>query len=358
MKRRRCCPVLASILLAVLLAAPVLAGGERRPKGESSGSGSRAQSSSPAPASPGNRPAPRTAVPRADQPQAQRQPQRSPDRTPRADGGRYSRYPSFAPPFYHPYYRWYPWGWWGGWYNPWWYYPSTGVYWYPEQVHQNMGALDLDISPEKAEVYLDGTLIGVADNFDGWPQKLWLEAGTYDLVFFHEGFETIARQYTIYAGLTIQVNDRMTPGEAKLPEELLAQGSANREERLRRRLERGEETAAPSAGTDRPDWRDRVRAEREQAARGEVAEEPAAFDARVEPARLRLAIQPADSAVYLDGRFLGTAEELLASRPGLLVDAGEHELEVVRPGYESELTAFTAEAGEEVKLTVELRRSE
>ncbi|MCP4661949.1 MAG: hypothetical protein GY856_41630, partial [bacterium] len=47
-----------------------------------------------------------------------------------------------------------------------------------------IGALDLDIDPEEAQIYLDGELIGTADNFDGFPEFLWLEEGTYDLVFY------------------------------------------------------------------------------------------------------------------------------------------------------------------------------
>lgn len=362
MKRRRWCPVLASFLLALLVTAPLLAGGERRPRGETSGSSSRAQASpAPSTASPGNQPV-RIAVPRAEQPRSQ--PQRSPqpdgERRPQGDDRRGSSiHRTFYGPFYYPPYRWYPWGWWGGWYSPWWYYPwGAGVYWYPERVRDDMGALDLDIRPEKARVYLDGAPIGVADNFDGWPQELWLEEGTYDLVFYHEGFETIARQYTIYPGVVIQVEDRMVRGEAKLPEELLARSSANREERLRRRLERGEEVA----DADRLGWRERVVAER--AARAEEGPEEApeemegregAYDARSEPARLLLAVEPADAAIYLDGRFLGTGDEL-GARAGLMIDPGDHELEVVRPGYESKTTTFTAEAGEEVELTVELER--
>ncbi len=77
-------------------------------------------------------------------------------------------------------------------------------------------------------------------------------------------------------------------------------------------------------------------------------------DARAEPVRLRLTIRPADAAVYLDGRFIGAADELVGLSVGLIVDPGEHEIEVVRPGYASETTTFTAETGEEVELTVEL----
>ena len=94
--------------------------------------------------------------------------------------------------------------------------------------------------------------------------------------------------------------------------------------------------------------------ERSEEAPGEADGREGAYDVRSEPARLLLVVEPADAAIYLDGRFLGTGEELLGARGGLMVDPGDHELEVVRPGYESRTTPFTAEAGEEVELTVEL----
>ena len=339
MTNRRLSRTLVSAALALVTALPVVAQSRHEPRSEPPGN--RVQVRAPQPST---SPPPRQAVPRSE-PRADRQPQREPRRQPEADKGRVVGHSDFFP-YYHGRYRWYPWGWWGGWwypYGPYPYYPwGMGTYWYPEQVLSSMGALDLDIRPEKAKVYLDGHLIGVADNFDGWPRYLWLEKGTYDLVFYHEGYETIARQYTIYPGLVIDVEDRMVPGEAVLPEDLLAKSSANREERLRRRLERGEEVG------EAPSWQARVRQEREG-----MADEDA-YDARSEPARLRLSVTPADAAVYLDGRFLGTGEELGQIRAGLIVDAGPHELQVTRPGYEPKSATFEAEAGEEVELTVAL----
>ena len=51
-----------------------------------------------------------------------------------------------------------------GWYGPpaWGYtsvYPAAGAAY---------GALDLDVSPEGAQIYVDGNLVGVADDFDGY----------------------------------------------------------------------------------------------------------------------------------------------------------------------------------------------
>jgi hypothetical protein len=87
------------------------------------------------------------------------------------------------------------------------------------RAHDDMGALDLDITPGRAQVFLDGQRIGEVDDFDGWPKYLWLPEGTYDLVFYLDGYQTLGRQVTVQPGLVIDMDDRLQPGRAILPED-------------------------------------------------------------------------------------------------------------------------------------------
>ncbi len=244
-------------------------------------------------------------------------------------------------------------GGWGGWYGGYpgwggyggyggygWYGPPGGwgynaVYPSPGATH---GALDLDVSPEQAQIYVDGELVGIADDFDGYPDYLWLEKGTYDVVIFAPGYQTISRQYSIYAGLVIDVEDSMVPGQETLPQDLKARSTEHRDERLRR--DRENEEAPPAIEGRRP------RAQAENA--------PDRLDARGEPGRLVLHVVPDDASVYLDGRFLGTGREMARLRSGLIIDPGEHRLEVVRPGRQNGNETFSVGAGEEVRLDIEL----
>ena len=245
------------------------------------------------------------------------------------------------------------------------YYGGSGYYGYPgypgyyggsyttvyPAAGATMGALDLDVSPEGAQIYVDGKLIGIADDFDGYPTYLWLDKGTYDVVIFAPGFQTIARQYSVYAGMVIDVEDSMVPGKETMPQDLAVKSTVNREERLRRDREnedqarryedgQGQGYAAAEAGAA-------------EGAQGEPAA-PDRLDARGEPASLKLGIEPGDASVYLDGRFLGTGRELARLRSGLIVDPGEHRLEVVRPGRQSQEKTFSVGAGEELRLDIEL----
>lgn len=230
------------------------------------------------------------------------------------------------------------WGWWG--WSPYWYgapWGYTVVYPDPDLRH---GALDTDLSPERAEVWVDGQRLGVADDFDGFPRYLWLEAGTYDVVFYLPGYETLARQVTIYAGQVIDVEDRLERGESIHPNDLGPKSHDRRDARLERDRERRRKAEERWSGDDES-WSRR-------------SSRDAPLDARGEPARVRLEVSPEDASVYLDGRFLGTGRDLARLRAGLLVDPGSHTLEVVRPGYAPARRTLEVEAGSDEEVEVEL----
>jgi hypothetical protein len=256
------------------------------------------------------------------------------------------------------YYGWpYHYGWWTGW--SWWYpwgnpygygYPGYGhgpPAVYPRQAGPAYGALDTDVWPARTEVWINGQYVGFVDQFDGFPRFLWLEEGTYDVVFYFEGFKTLARQYTIYPGLVIDVEDRLERGEAIHPNDLAPTETPRRAARIEEERER-------RAEAEEPEWRARLRAESEAArAEARAAEAPAA-EALEGGAWLYLRVTPSDAAVYLDGRFLGTARELSGRDTGIAVTAGRHELSVVRPGYGQQKLEFEAEAAGQVDLAVDL----
>lgn len=192
----------------------------------------------------------------------------------------------------------------------------------------DLGAIDFDVDPGDAEVYLDGERIGIADNFDGFPSYLWLRKGTYDLVVYREGYQTLSRQVSLNPGEVVDWNDRMERGQAVRPEDLPAKSTERRDERLRRDRERVAEAAL----------RARVR------------------DRDFEVGRIHLDVTPDDAVVYLDGRFLGSAGELSFLSAGVVAEPGQHSIEAVRPGYRTEKRSVVVALGESVDLEVELHR--
>ena len=82
-----------------------------------------------------------------------------------------------------------------------------------------MGALDLNVKPKSAQVYLNGRYIGRTDRFDGFPSYLWLREGVYQVTFYRQGYQTVVRELEIHPGLVIDVRFRLEPGASALPEE-------------------------------------------------------------------------------------------------------------------------------------------
>jgi hypothetical protein len=291
--------------------------------------------------------------------------QRPRDRGGRGGGGRGGG--GYYGGHYYGGWGWGGWGAWSWWPGYWGYYPPHYGPRYRDRYYddyEEMGALDLDVAPGRAEVYVDGDFLGKVDAYDGFPRYLWLERGTYDVVFFLEGYKTVSRQITIYPGTVIDIGDRLEPGDAVRPEDLVTKSHERRDGRIRDERERRERIGRG----DDEDWRERVRGDRERRRGGQeddVDEDGRERREALEDAeerggpshgRVRLDIEPSDASVYLDGRFVGTAEQL--SRSGLSVNPGEHQLSVVRPGHESEEVEFRVSAGEEVELEVELDRED
>ena len=265
------------------------------------------------------------------------------------------------------------WGWgWGSWWSPyayspgWWGGGYTTVY--PNDSYGGYGALDFDVSPERAEIWVDGEPVGIADDLDGFPTLLWLEKGTYDVAIYLQGYVTLARQYTVYPGMIIDVEDRLERGESVHPTELAPKTHERRDARLQAEREIREDVerrrrAGELYDPDAPyEYEEPESDEPEYEEPGYEAPEseshatpPAgALDARAEPGRVVLRVHPDDASVYLDGRFLGTGRELAGLRSGLIVDPGEHRLEVVRPGHQAAERKIEVESGREIEIGIEL----
>lgn len=232
-------------------------------------------------------------------------------------------------------------GGWGGWW-PWWYPGGSTVIVERDRYGygyggDGSGALDLDLSPEEAQIFIDGEYVGEADDYDGFPTFLWLPRGTYDVAFYLPGYQTIVRQYTVRPGVVIDIEDRMVEGDSIQPAELMRPKSTERRDA---RIERN---AEQNAAVDRQE--------------AEAAEQAARGGSGQQVGRLVLSLYPPDAAIYLDGHFLGTAEEIGQLSAGLVVEPGQHELEVVRPGYETERRTVNVTAGGKAEIKFDLEEN-
>ncbi len=307
-------------------------------------------------------------------------------------------------------------GWYGGgWYSPRysnsyfdaWYYPfwcSVGWWWglgtwsrpyaYVTVVDRpgRYGRLDMDVSPEEAEIHLNGKYIGTADDFDGHPDYLYLKPGNYTLELKLAGHVGVKKDVEVERGDFIRLSDELVrePGRGRLdsfpeskgmpfgrlfgPNGPLAEDMDDEDEEMAGSVDEMDEDAdeekarparreppvgARATGTDEG-WREgkSSRAEAERAPEPTPSLEPptparppVAADGR---ARLRLKVTPEDAAVYVDDRYFGTGEDATSSRKGISLDPGKHTITVVRPGFAPKSLDIEAKAGEETILEIAL----
>jgi hypothetical protein len=129
-------------------------------------------------------------------------------------GGSMPGYPWYAPVFIGDI-GYYDYGWWGYDYSSS-YYDSGGGYLpygapagEPGQpparaAKQPTGAVRLKVSPDTANVYIDGSLIGKATDFDGLlSHHLVLERGSHLLEIRADGYETFSKALTVEVGKTM-----------------------------------------------------------------------------------------------------------------------------------------------------------
>jgi hypothetical protein len=168
-------------------------------------------------------------------------------------------------------------------------------------------ALETRVRPRKAEVWIDGKLVGQARDFNGTWDRLWLPAGERVIELRRERYKTL------------RLHVRLAPGESwRIEESLVA----------------GEGLDPRSSGEPRPPRR----------------------TGSLSTGFLHIETVPADAAVYLDGEFLAEGEELAKLHGAIPVVVGLHRIEVIRPGFEGRLLEIDVPEGEPVRLRLELER--
>lgn len=75
------------------------------------------------------------------------------------------------------------------------------------------GAIDFDVTPETTEVYVDGKLRGQVDDFDGFPDKLYLRAGTHAIALKTPDGGKVSRKVRIVAGHEMNLKLDLEGGE-------------------------------------------------------------------------------------------------------------------------------------------------
>ena len=266
------------------------------------------------------------------------------------------------------------WGFWGwpgyyGYYGPG-YGPGYGRVYGPAD---QWAVIDTDISPEEALVYLDGRYVGTADDFDGYPDYLYLRPGRYRIEFRLEGYQTLTRQIEARPGMYLDFTDKLHKisgakhyGSYERPRQ---QGEVRRYfgksrdsvEAIDPAQQSGDASVMAEPGDEDSDSPEQVapapppqpRRDRIQYGERWRGADRSRAEART---RLRLNVEPSDAAVYVDNRFVGTAEEVNSLERGVSVSPGKHTVTVSRPGFRDKTSEVTVDQGKTETLEISLNR--
>jgi len=124
------------------------------------------------------------------------------------------------------FYGWGPWYGYGfglGWGPYWGWGPGPYYYGYPSGPDMNyamvsgMGAVELNVKPNRADVWVDGRYVAQARDLDGYPTYLWLPDGGHKLQVYKDGFKLFDEQIDVRRGMRSELKVKLEPGESQPP---------------------------------------------------------------------------------------------------------------------------------------------
>jgi hypothetical protein len=87
---------------------------------------------------------------------------------------------------------------------PWYTLPPSGTYQraLPPREGTPVGGLQLDVDPRRAQVYVDGSYVGLVDEFSGYYHHLDLPAGSHLIEIFESGYQPLILEIVVPPGRT------------------------------------------------------------------------------------------------------------------------------------------------------------
>jgi hypothetical protein len=214
-------------------------------------------------------------------------------------------------------------------------YPPYGYVRYDDLT----ASVRLEVTPNTAEVYVDGFRAGTVDGFDGIFQRLRLRPGEHELVLYLDGYRTVHENLYVNARADLKIRYTMVPLAAGEQAEPRPEPQMSPEEgEIAPGMPSRPGTAEPGRGRPRPG--------------GPARPLPGPPNTRYGSVSIR--VQPADADVLIDGEPWSAS----SGQDRLVVElaAGRHHLEIRKEGFEPYANDIDVRAGETVPLNVSLLR--
>ena len=118
-------------------------------------------------------------------------------------------------------------GFYGGPFGPWAYY-GPAPYWYAPTwarggfnptmaAAADLGAVDLNVKPGSAQVWVDGRFVAEARDLDGSPNLLWLREGPHHLVIYEGGYRSYEDDIAVQLGQKTDLKVHLDKGNSPPP---------------------------------------------------------------------------------------------------------------------------------------------
>jgi len=107
-----------------------------------------------------------------------------------------------------------PYGGWGPYYPG--FYPPGGVDMNAAMI-AGFGAVELNVKPNRADVWVDGRYVGEARDLDGYPTYLWLADGAHRVAVHKGGFLVFDEQIDVRRGMKTEIKLKLQPGDSPPP---------------------------------------------------------------------------------------------------------------------------------------------
>ena len=107
------------------------------------------------------------------------------------------------------------WGPYGGWGYPG-FYPPGGIDMNAAMI-AGFGAVELNVKPNRADVWVDGRYVGEARDLDGYPNYLWLADGAHRVAVHKGGFLVFDEQIDVRRGMKTEIKLKLQPGDSPPP---------------------------------------------------------------------------------------------------------------------------------------------
>jgi PEGA domain len=199
----------------------------------------------------------------------------------------------------------------------------TAVQPVPFGWYERDSAARIEVKPKQTEVYVDGYLVGTADDFDSFTQRLRLPSGEHQIELYLEGHRSIREKVVFQPGETYRFRHTM------------------------------ESLAAGEAAPARPQPDPNAPATAPRGPRHDPFGAPMPPRAAEDQAgSLSIRVQPSDAVVLIDGERWHNSDP--GARLVVHVTEGTHRVEVRKEGYKPFVTTIDVRRGEVNTLNVSL----